>query len=70
MAKKKDSASSGSLNPAKLSCADFARVLSQAGGEPVSETDVRDTIRDGAPKNKDGTIHLVHYTAWLVAGMK
>ena len=57
------------LNPAALSVADTARVLTRLGGKPVSETMLRADIGAGAPTNADGTINLVHYAAWLVKEM-
>jgi len=58
--------SGGALNPAALPVADAARVLSRAGGFPVTEGMLRADIDAGAPANADGTINLVHYAAWLV----
>lgn len=68
MAKKKAKAGKP-LNPAKLTAEDLARVLSQAG-EPVTTQQIEQDLADGAPANKDGTIHLVHYAAWLVTQTK
>lgn len=68
MAKKKTK-SDKPLNPAKLSVEDLARVLSQAG-EPITTEQIQQDLADGAPANKDGTVHLVHYAAWLVAQTK
>lgn len=59
----------GRLNPAALSVADAARVLSRAGGTPVTEEDIRADIDSGAPTNAGGSINLVHYAAWLVKEM-
>lgn len=56
----------GRLNPAALTAADAARVLSRAGGTHVTEEDIRADIDDGAPTNADGSVNLVHYAAWLV----
>lgn len=56
----------GRLNPAALSVADAARVLSRAGGFPVTEEMLRADIEAGAPTNTDGTVNLVRYAAWLV----
>ena len=58
--------SGGGLNPNALTPADAARLLTKAGGEPVTEEMIRDDLDDGAPLNRDGTLNLVHYTAWLV----
>ncbi len=54
------------LNPAALPVADAARVLSRLGGKAVTEAMLRADIDAGAPANADGSINLVHYTAWLV----
>lgn len=57
------------LNPAALSVADAARVLTRlagGGGGEVTEAMLRADIDAGAPTNADGSINLVHYAAWLV----
>ena len=54
------------LNPQALSLEDVARILTASGWKPVTVDMVRDDIDDGAPTNPDGTINLVHYTAWLL----
>ena len=54
------------MSPTALSIADAARLLSRVGGRPVTESMLQDDVDDGAPVNADGTIHLVHYAAWLV----
>lgn len=56
----------GRLNPAALSVADAARVLTRLGGGEVTEAMLRADIEAGAPTNADGSINLVHYAAWLV----
>lgn len=55
-----------SLNPASLSIEQMAKLLSQAGGQKVLAATIAADVAAGAPRNKDGTLHLVHYTAWLV----
>jgi hypothetical protein len=57
------------LSPTALSVQDAARLLTSVGGAPVSEEMIELDIAEGAPTNADGTIHLVHYGAWLVRGM-
>ncbi len=57
------------LNPAAMSPADAARVLTRVGGSPVTEDMLRADIDAGAPTNADGSINLVHYAAWLVQQM-
>ena len=48
-----------------LSLADLAALLSRVGGKPVTADMIRADIDAGAPANPDGTMNLVHYTAWL-----
>ena len=59
----------GSLNPNALSVADAARLLTKVGGERVTEEMIRADLGAGAPVNRDGTVNLVHYAAWLVREM-
>jgi len=61
--------SGGGLNPQALSLEDVARILTAAGPKPVTVEMLRDDIDDGAPANADGTMNLVHYTAWLLREM-
>jgi hypothetical protein len=57
------------LNPAALSLRDAARLLTAVGGEPVDVALLEADVLAGAPTNADGTLNLVHYTAWLVREM-
>ncbi len=57
------------INPAALSLADAARLLTRVGGTPITEATLRDDLASGAPTNADGTLNLVHYAAWLVKEM-
>ena len=67
MTTERDEASaSAGLNPAALSVADAARLLSKVGGERVTEAMIRADLDAGAPSNPDGTLHLVRYAAWLL----
>ncbi|MBA2224587.1 hypothetical protein [Thermogemmata fonticola] len=59
----------GGLNPAALSVAEAARLLARASGWPITEAMLQADLAAGAPANADGTIHLVHYAAWLVREM-
>ncbi len=52
-----------------LTVAQMAKVLSAAGGREITEEMVRADIDVGAPVNPDGTLNLVHYTAWLAKEM-
>ncbi len=60
MAKKK------TMNPASLTTIQLAQILTGFSGNPVGVMQIERDLREGAPTNDDGTIHLVHYTAWLV----
>ena len=54
------------VNPAALSIPALARLLSAAGGQRITIEMIEADLATGAPTNPDGTIHLVHYAAWLV----
>jgi len=56
----------GRLNPQALSPEDLARLLAAAGPGRIPVEMIRADIAAGAPTNPDGTIHLVHYVAWLI----
>ena len=56
---------SGPINPAALTVAQAAKILSAVGNGPVTEEMIRGHIAAGAPKTADGRINLVHYAAWL-----
>lgn len=53
-------------NPAALAIANAAHLLARISGESVTEDMLRADIDAGAPVNPDGTVNLIHYTAWLV----
>ena len=53
-----------SLTPAEL-----AKILAAAGKRRVTPEMVQADIKAGAPANPDGTVNLIHYTAWLVREM-
>jgi hypothetical protein len=55
-----------SLNPAALSVADAARLLTKVGGDWITDAMLERDRAAGAPANPDGSINLVHYAAWLV----
>ena len=48
-----------------LTPAQAAKILAAAGNRRITEAMVRADIEAGAPTNADGTLNLVHYTAWL-----
>jgi hypothetical protein len=55
-----------SFDPTSLTLADAARLLTRAGGQPVTVEMLKADIAAGAPVNDDGTINLVYYGAWLM----
>lgn len=57
------------LNPLALTIQQAARVLTASGWKPVTHQMVEADIEDGAPTNADGSLNLMHYTAWLVKEM-
>ena len=58
------------LNPAALTVADAAKILTAAGGGAVTAEMIQADIDAGAPTNADGTINLVRYAAWLNKEMR
>ena len=54
------------LSPTAMTLTDAARLLSAAGGAAVTVDMLESDVAAGAPTNGDGTLNLVHYTAWLV----
>lgn len=46
-----------------------AHILARAGGRPVSVDMIEADLDQGAPTNPDGTVNLVHYTAWVIKAM-
>jgi hypothetical protein len=54
------------LSPTALPLDDAAKLLSKAGGQPISVAELEADVAAGAPTNADGTLNLVHYAAWLV----
>jgi len=58
-------AAAESLNPASLSIEQLAKLLSQAGGQKILPAAIAADVAAGAPANKNGSLHLVRYTAWL-----
>ena len=49
-----------------LSVPDLVKLLKHAGSRYASEDAVQKDIESGAPVNPDGSINLIHYTAWLL----
>lgn len=53
------------LDPKALSPAALARVLSAAGGEGLGPEQIAADLAAGCPANPDGSLNLLHYSAWL-----
>ena len=56
-------------NPNALTVTQLARLLTRAGASPITEAMIEADLAAGAPRNPNGTINLVHYSAWLVREM-
>jgi hypothetical protein len=52
-----------SNDPARLSAAALARLLSAGGKLPVTAAAIR---ASAAPRNRDGTYHVLRVVAWLI----
>jgi hypothetical protein len=60
-----DRPNSQQLNPAALTAAEVARLLSAAGGRPIPVEVVQAAIGAGAPVLADGRLNLVELMAWM-----
>ena len=52
------------VDPTRLSLEQAAKLLSAAFRERIEPEEIRLDVQEGAPVNVDGTINLVHYSAW------
>jgi hypothetical protein len=59
----------GGLSPQCLRLEDLAQILTALGPKPVTVEMLQADIDDGAPINRDGTINLLHFAAWLAREM-
>jgi hypothetical protein len=57
------------IDPKRLSVEQAAKLLSAAAKIRISEEQIADDLASGAPQNKDGTISLVAYAAWMLKEM-
>ena len=53
-------------DPTRLDVGQLARLLSAASGIRIDAAKIAADVAAGAPTGADGSIHLVHYAAWLV----
>lgn len=56
-------------DPNRLSPEQLAKLLSAAAQVQILSQQIQDDVEEGAPENADGTLNLVHYTAWLLKEM-
>ncbi len=57
------------VDPTRLSVEQAAKLLSAAFRERIAPEKIRLDLQEGAPVNVDGTINLVHYSAWQAKEM-
>ena len=60
---------SNQVDPTKLSVEQAAKLLSAAFRERIEPEKIHVDLQSGAPVNVDGTINLVHYSAWQAKEM-
>jgi hypothetical protein len=56
--------------PQSMTAQQLADFLSKAGASPVTDDEIEADLAAGAPKNSDGTLNLLHYTAWLATSKR
>ena len=59
----------GQVDPTRLSIEQAAKLLAAAYRERIDPEKIRIDLQNGAPVNADGTINLVHYSAWQAKEM-
>jgi hypothetical protein len=57
------------VDPNRLTIEQAAKLLSAAARARIPAEHIAADLEVGAPANADGTINLVHYTAWLLKEM-
>jgi hypothetical protein len=57
-----------SMKISAITLVKLVELLRKSGSRKASIETINADIADGAPVNSDGTINLIEYTAWLVAG--
>ena len=60
---------SGKPKPNALSPEQLATILGRISREHITAEMIAQDIDAGAPTNSDGTLNVIHYTAWLVREM-
>ncbi len=59
----------GPVDPTRLTLEQAAKLLSAAYRERIDIEKIQLDLQEGAPVNVDGTINLVHYSAWQAKEM-
>jgi hypothetical protein len=59
----------GQIDPTRLPVEQAAKLLAAAYRERIDPEKIRIDLQNGAPVNADGTINLVHYSAWQAKEM-
>ena len=57
------------IDPNRLTVEQASKLLSAAAKIRIPEEQIADDLAYGAPQNKDGTISLVAYAAWMLKEM-
>ncbi len=60
---------SGKPKPNALSPEQLATILGRISREHITAEMIAQDIDAGAPTNPDGSLNVIHYTAWLVREM-
>ena len=63
--KKAPAAAPAPGDPSRLTPAELAALLTKVGSSAITSEMIAADVAAGAPTNADGTLHLVHYAAWL-----
>ena len=58
------------LNPNAMTVEQVAKLLSNLARRQIPAAHIAADVDDGAPTNADGTINVLHYTAWLLGEMQ
>jgi len=54
------------MDPTRLTIEELARVLTASGQMEITPARVQKEVDEGFQLNDDGTINIIHYTAWLL----
>lgn len=49
-----------------LSLGNLGKLLTRSGTKPVTSEQLQADVAAGAPTNPDGTLNLIHFSAWLL----